>query len=44
MKETKQWNTASKWRLLCYNAGQLILNTLKFSEVSVRTIYKSELQ
>ena len=41
MKGTKQWNTASKWRRLCHQAGQSILNTLKFVEVSVRdTIQK----
>ena len=36
MKETKQWNIASKRRWLCCNAGQLMLNLLKFGEVSVR--------
>ena len=25
MKRTKQWNTASKWRRLCQQAGELIL-------------------
>ena len=30
MKGTKQWNSASERRGLCYNAGQSILNTLKF--------------
>ena len=35
MKETKQWNTANKWRRLCHQAGQLILNTLKSCEVNV---------
>ena len=29
MKETKQWNTASKWRRLCHQVGQSILNTMK---------------
>ena len=28
MKRTKQWKTASKWRRLCHQAGQLILYTL----------------
>ena len=27
MKGTKQWKTASKWRRLCHQAGQSILNT-----------------
>ena len=36
MNGTKQWNTVCKWRWLCHNAGQLILNTLKFGEVRVR--------
>ena len=31
MKRMKQWNTASKWRRLCHQAGQLILQTLKAS-------------
>ena len=35
MKRTKQWNTASKWRRLCHQAGQLILYTLKPCEVNV---------
>ena len=35
-KGTKQWNTASKWRGLSHQAGQSILDTLKFGEVSVR--------
>ena len=29
MKGTKQWKTASKWRRLCHQAGQLILYTLE---------------
>ena len=41
MKETKHWNTASKWRRLCHQVGQLILYTLKPSEVNVsNTIQK----
>ena len=41
MKRTKQWNTASKWRRLCHQAGQLILYTLKPCEVNVsNTIQK----
>ena len=41
MKGIKQWNTASKWRWFRHDAGQSILNMLKFSEVSVRdTIQK----
>ena len=41
MKGTKQWKTASKWRRLCHQTGQLILNTLKPSEVNVsNTIQK----
>ena len=35
MKRTKQWNTVSKWRRLCHQAGQLILHMLKPSEVNV---------
>ena len=35
MKKTKQWNTASKWRRLGHQASQLILYTLKRSEVNV---------
>ena len=27
LKGTKQWNTASKWKRLCYLVGQSILNT-----------------
>ena len=38
MKEKKQWNTASKWRWYCHNAGQPIQNTLNFGEVSVMNI------
>ena len=34
MKGTQQWNTAIKWRWLCRNADQLILNTLKIGEMS----------
>ena len=34
MKGTRQWKTASKWRRLCHQAGQSILNTLKPSEVN----------
>ena len=44
MNRTKQWNTASKWRTLCHQAGQLILYTLKPCEVNVRIPYRSELQ
>ena len=41
MKRTKQWNTASKWRRICHQEGQLILYMLKPSEVSVsNTIQK----
>ena len=41
MKRTKQWNTASKWRRLCHQAGQLILYMLKPCEVNVsNTIQK----
>ena len=35
MKTKKQWNTASKWRRLCHQSGQLILYTLKRCEVNV---------
>ena len=35
MKETKQWKAANKWRRLCHQVGQSILNTLKPSEVNV---------
>ena len=35
MKGTKLWNTASKWRWLCHNAGQSIVNMLKLDKVSV---------
>ena len=35
MKESKQWRTASKWRRLCNQAGQSILNTLRPSEANV---------
>ena len=35
MKKTKQWNTASKWRRHCHQAGQLILYKLKPCEVNV---------
>ena len=35
MKGTKQWQTVSKWRRLCHQAGQSILNTLKPYEVNV---------
>ena len=34
MKRTEEWNTASKWRRLCHQASQLILYTLKPSEVN----------
>ena len=49
MKGMKQWNTAGKWRWLCHNVSQSILNALKFGEVNVGdTIiiipYKGELQ
>ena len=41
MKGMRQWKTASKWRKLCHQAGQLILYTLKPSEVNVsNTIQK----
>ena len=41
MKRGKQWKTASKWRRLCHQAGQLILYMLKPSEVNVsNTIQK----
>ena len=41
MKRTKQWSTASKWRRLCHQVGQLILYILKPSEVNVsNTIQK----
>ena len=41
MKRTKQWETVSKWRRLCHQAGQLILYTLKPCEVNVsNTIQK----
>ena len=41
MKRTKQWNTASKWRRFCHQAGQLILYTPKPREVDVsNTIQK----
>ena len=36
MKGTKQWNTASKRRRFCHQAGQLILYTLKPCEVNVK--------
>ena len=35
MKGKKQWKTASKWRRICHQAGQLILYTLKPCEVNV---------
>ena len=35
IKRTKQWNTVSKWRRLCHQAGQLILYTLKHYAVNV---------
>ena len=35
MKGTKQWKTASKWRRLCHQVGQLILYTLNPCEVNV---------
>ena len=38
VKGTKQWNTANNRRCICYNLGQLILNTLKFGEVRVCNI------
>ena len=44
MEGTKQWNTARKWRWLCRNIGQLILNNFKFCEISVRYTMQSELQ
>ena len=41
MKRAKQWNTTSKWRRICHQAGQLILYTLKPCEVTVsNTIQK----
>ena len=41
MKRTKQWNTASKWRRLCHQAGQLILYTVEPFEVNVsNTIHR----
>ena len=41
MERTKQWNTASKGKRLCHQAGQLILYTLKPCEVNVsNTIQK----
>ena len=36
MKRTKRWNTASKWRRVCHQAGQLILYMLKPCEVNIR--------
>ena len=35
MKGTKQWKAASKWRRLCHQGGQSVLNTLKPGEVNV---------
>ena len=29
MEGTKQWNAANKWRVLCHQEGQSILNTLE---------------
>ena len=41
MKETKWWKAASKWSRLCQQAGHLVLNTLKPSEVNVGdTVHK----
>ena len=35
MKGVKQWKTVSKWRRLCHQEGQLIMNMLKPYEVNV---------
>ena len=35
MKGTKQWKTVSKWRRLCHQAGESILNMLKLCEITV---------
>ena len=43
MKGTKQWNTTSKWKRLCHNAGQSILKTLKFGEGSVHDTIQKEI-
>ena len=42
-KGTQEWNTASKWRKLCHNVGQLISNALKPCEVNVGDVIQKRL-
>ena len=43
MKGTNQWNTASKWRRLCYQVGQLILYMVKPCEVNVSSTIRKRI-
>ena len=41
-KGTNQWNTVSKWKSLCHQGGQSIVNALRFGEVSAHDTIHSE--